>query len=146
MQAGKRRDQQKAEYKFGKLCPQELGFVLLEFGGPACGPAQGESKHDEPDHGVPRGLRQHRELLRGIGVNRTGRDRFCGIVHGQARPQSKRMVRHAERMPYEGESEERDGAQSENRSNSKRGIFIVSLDCALRGDDGGDSANRRSHG
>src|SRR5690242_5239625 len=135
MKAGKSRDDEKSEYKFRKLIPEELRLVLFELGGFAGSPAQRECEHYESDHSVARGLGQHGEFLCSIGIDCARRNRFCGVVNRESGPQAKCVVRHSQRVSNKREGEQGYSAQGENRSDRERSVFIVGLDCSLRCND-----------
>jgi hypothetical protein len=136
------RDQQEAEDELGEFRPEEGGFVLDLRGLALGGPVDGVAKDDEADQGVAAGLGEDGDLAGGVGVERAGRGGLGGVVYGEAGPDAVGMVGEVQRVSDEGEDEERDGSEREDGGDSVGGVLFVGFDGALRGDDGGDSADR----
>lgn len=138
---GKDGDQQETEHELRKLLPEKRGLVRYSPGLASAGPVDRVGKYNEADHGVASCLGQHRKLPRSVRVQRASGGSFGGVVHREAGPQAVGVVAQMEGMADERKREERKGAERKNGGNRKGGVFLVSLDGALRGNNGADAAN-----
>ena len=110
------------------------------------GPVDGVGENDETDQGVARGLGEDGEFGGGVGIKRTGGGGFGGIVYRKTGPDAVGVIGEMEGVADQWESEESDGAESQDGGDGEGGIFFISIDGALGGDDGAHAANGRPHG
>ena len=109
-------------------------------------PLDGVGEDDEADQGVAAGLGEDGVLACGVGEECSGGGGFGGVVDGEAGPEAVGVVAHVERVADEREGEERDCSEGEDGGDGGGGVFFVGVDGALRGDDGGDSADAGADG
>ncbi len=126
--------------------PQEGGLVRDQVRLAARGPIESVAEDHESDDGIACCLGKDGDLAGGVGVERTCSGGLRCIVDRESGPHAVGVIAEVQCVANEREGEERDCTEGENGGDGERGIFIVGFNCALGGDDGGDSADGRTYG
>src|SRR5215472_7503157 len=134
-------DRDEAEDELGKLLPEKKRLVLHVLRLPAAGPVDGVTEDDEADEGGARGFGKDGNAAGFVAVERAGHGGLGGVVDGEAGPDAVTLLAHVERVADGRRREERQGAEGEDGGDGGGGVLLFGVDRALRGHDGGDTAD-----
>lgn len=134
------REGYEAEDELGEFLPEEEGFAFDAGGLALRCPVDGVAEDDEADEGGACGLGEDSDAAGEVAVEGSGDGGFGGIVDGEAGPDAIGLLGHVECVADGGEGEEGERAQGEDGGDGGGGVFLVGIDGALRGHDGGDAA------
>src|SRR6476646_2402636 len=146
LEGGEHRDEKETQDELGKLLPEERGLVANCFSLALTGPVDRVCQHNETDHSVARGFHENGQFARGVRVESAGGGCFGGVIDGKSRPNAIGPVSKMQSVANQRKYEKRERAERKNRGNRKRGIFLVGLNRALRGNNGADAADGGADG
>ena len=136
----------KPRMNLGNFCQRKSGLFATCAACPLRRPVDRVAEDDEADEGGARGLGEDGPAAGVLPVERAGDDGLGGVVDGEAGPHAVSLLAHVQGVADGGEGEQRDGAEREDGGDRGGGVFLFGVDGALRGHDGGDSADGGADG